>query len=398
MEYNFDEVIDRRGTGSFKWDGVEFVFGDKDVLPMWVADMDFRIAKPITDAILNRAGHDIYGYTIVPDSLVEAIIQRLKAKYNWVVRPEWLVFTPGVVPALYTAVKALTSIGDSVLVQEPVYYPFFHAIRDNGAHIVSNDLKLEGDRYEIDFEDLESKFLPKKALLPEPSRVKVMILCNPHNPVGRVFTREELIKVGEIVIKNGAVVISDEIHSEIIYKGHKHIPFASISEEFANNSITCISASKTFNLAGLETSIIIIPNEKIREKFLEAKGRIFSTPNAFGLVATEAAFRYGDEWLSQLLEYLEDNLNFLTEYVERRIPEVKVILPEGTYLAWLDFRALGMDEHTLSDFLRKKAKVGLDDGYVFGKSGRGFARLNFACPRATLEEGLRRIEKAVSSL
>jgi len=398
VKYNFDEVVDRRGTGSFKWDGVELVFGDKDVLPMWVADMDFRIVKPITDAILNRAEHDIYGYTIVPNSLVDAVIQRLKAKYNLVVRPEWLVFTPGVVPALYTVVKALTSIGDSVLVQEPVYYPFFHAIRDNGAHIVSNDLKLEGDHYEINFEDLESKFLPKKALLPEPSRVKAMILCNPHNPVGRVFTKEELIKVGEIAIKNGAVVISDEIHSEIIYKGHKHIPFASISEEFANNSITCISASKTFNLAGLETSIIIIPNEKIRAKFLEAKGRIFSTPNAFGLVATEAAFRYGEEWLSQLLEYLEDNLNFLMEYVERRIPEVKVIRPEGTYLAWLDFRALGMDEYTLSDFLRKKSKVGLDDGYVFGKSGRGFARLNFACPRATLEEGLRRIEKAVSSL
>ncbi|MGB9793982.1 MAG: MalY/PatB family protein [Caldisericum exile] len=398
MKYNFDEVVNRIGTASYKWDGVKFIFQDSDVLPMWVADMDFKIAKPITDAIRKRAEHEIYGYTVVPDSLVEATIDRLKRKYNWDVKPEWLVFTPGVVPALYTAVKTFASPGDSVLVQEPVYYPFFHAIRDNGAHVVSSDLKLVNGHYEIDFEDLEKKFLPKPGLTPTPARVRAMIMSNPHNPVGRVFNRKELEKIGEIVLRHGAVMISDEIHCEIVYKGHKHIPFATISKEFQENSITCMSASKTFNLAGLETSVIIIPNERIRARFIEAKGRILSTPNAFGLVAMEAAFRYGDEWLSQLLEYLEENINFLMDFVKKRIPNVKVIRPEGTYLAWLDFRELGLDEHELSEFLRKKAKVGLDDGYIFGESGKGFARLNFATPRVILEEGLRRIEKAVKEI
>ncbi|BAL80666.1 MalY/PatB family protein [Caldisericum exile] len=398
MKYNFDEVVERIGTASYKWDGVKMIFGDSNVLPMWVADMDFKIAKPITDAILKRAEHEIYGYTTVPDSLIEAVIERLKRKYDWDVKPEWLVFTPGVVPALYTAVKAFATIGDSVLVQEPVYYPFFHAIRDNGAHIVSSDLKLVDDHYEIDFDDLERKFLPRQGLTPTPQRIRAMIMSNPHNPVGRVFTKEELERIGEIVLKHDAVMISDEIHCEIVYKGHKHIPFATISKEFRDNSITCMSASKTFNLAGLETSFVIIPSDKLRARFIEAKGRILSTPNAFGLVAMEAAFRCGDEWLSQLLEYLEENLNFLKDFVEKRIPKVKVIKPEGTYLAWLDFRELGMNEFELSEFLRKKALVGLDDGYIFGESGKGFARLNFATPRVILEEGLRRIEKAIKEI
>ncbi|MEM3473766.1 MAG: MalY/PatB family protein, partial [archaeon] len=398
MKYNFDEVVERRNTGSFKWDGVELVFGSSDVLPMWVADMDFKVAKPITDALRKRTEHEVYGYTMVPDSLVQAVVDRVKRKYNWEISPEWLIFTPGVVPALYTAVKAFSSPGDSVLIQEPVYYPFFHAIRDNGAHIVSSDLKLVNGRYQVDFEDLESKFKLQPGLIPTSPRIKAMIMSNPHNPVGRVFTKEELIKIGEIAIKNDAVIISDEIHCEIVYKGNKHTPFASISKEFSERSVTCMSASKTFNLAGLETSVVIIPNKKLRDRFIEAKGRMYSTPNAFGLVAMEAAFRYGDEWLEQLLEYLEGNLNFLVDYVEKRIPKVKVIKPEGTYLAWLDFRELGMDGPTLGKFLREKAKVGLDDGYFFGKSGEGFARLNFACPRSILEEGLRRIEKAVKGL
>jgi len=398
MKYNFDKVINRRNTASLKWDAVHDIFGDKDVLPMWIADMDFEVARPITDAILKRAEHAIYGYTTIPESLIDAVIERIKSKFNWDVKPEWLIFTPGTVSALYITIKAITSIGDSVLVQEPVYYPFFSAIRDNGAHIVSNDLKLVNYHYEIDFDYLEDKFLGKDGIFTGSNRIKAMILCNPHNPVGRVYTKEELTKIGEILIKNEVVVISDEIHCEIVYTGHRHIPFASISEEFADNSITLISGSKTFNIAGLETSIIIIPNKKLRRRFIEAKGKLLSNPNPFGLVATEAAFRYGDDWLSQLLEYLEGNLKFLMDYVEKRIPKVKVIKPEGTYLAWLDFRELGMDKYTLSEFLRKNAKVGLDDGYIFGKSGEGFARLNFACPRSILEEGLRRIEKAVKEI
>lgn len=401
MKYDFDEVVDRRGTDCYKWDASELLFGDKDIIPMWVADMDFKIAKPITEALRKRTEHEIYGYTMPSQSLIEAVVERMQKKYNWLIEPEWVVFTPGVVPALNAAVKAFTSPGDSVVVQEPVYYPFFSAIKDNGAHIASNDLKLINGHYEIDFEDLEKKFGPQPGTLPitsMPSRAKAMILCNPHNPVGRVWTKEELIKMGEIAISNDAVVISDEIHCELLFKGYKHIPFASISEEFKQHSIVCMAPSKTFNLAGLETSVIIIPNEKLRNKFNEAKGSFLQTPNTFGLVAMEAAFRYGDEWLEQLLEYIQENLEFLMDYFEKRIPKIKVIKPEGTYLVWLDCRELGMDAMALNNFMNRKAKVGLDDGYLFGTSGAGFERINIACPRSLLEEGLKRIENAVNSL
>ncbi len=397
MKYDFDRVINRKGTASLKWDGTKSIFGRDDILPLWVADMDFQVAKPITDAIKKRVEHGIFGYTTEWESLKEAVAERVKRKYAWEIKPEWIVFTPGVVSAVSTAVKAFTHTGDEVILQTPAYYPFYWAIQKNGCIVSDNPLKFENGRYKMDFENLASKFLPHDDIKHTPSRVKAAILCSPHNPTGRVWTKKELEKFGEIVSENGAIVISDEIHCEIVYDGHKHTPFASISKEFEQNSITCMSPSKTFNLAGLAASSIIIPNDSIRKKFLEAtEDRIMGSVNVLGLVAMEAAYRYGDEWLNQMLTYLKGNLEFLKKYVKERIPQIKVVEPEGTYLVWMNFRALGMNKKELHDFLINKARVGLDDGYFFGKNGEGFERINIACPRSVLKEALMRIEKAIN--
>ncbi|MEA3313485.1 MAG: MalY/PatB family protein [Caldisericota bacterium] len=398
MKYNFDKIIDRKNTGSWKWDTTELIFGSDAVLPMWVADMDFPIAKPIIDALKKRIDHGIFGYTMPWDSLIKAVVDRVEQKYNWKIEPEWIVFTPGVIPAIYSAIKAFTHPGDDVILQGPVYYPFWDAIKDNGCNVSNNQLKLVNTHYEMNFEDLEKKFAPRPEMIPSPPRARMMILCNPHNPVGRVWSKKELKKAGEIVLKHDAIVISDEIHCELLLTNSTHTPFATISKEFEQHSITCMAPSKTFNLAGLEASSIIIPNEDLRNKFNIAKEGITLDPNALGLVALEAAYRNGDEWLSQLLDYLRGNLEFLMKYFEEKIPQVKVAKPEGTYLVWLDFRKLGMNNEKLSAFLRQKAKVGLDDGYLFGPSGSGFERINIACPRSILKEGLKRIEKAINNL
>lgn len=387
MKYDFDRIIERHNTGSAKWDCVEAVFGTKDVLPMWVADMDFPVAAPITAALRKRTEHDIYGYSQASPSVIEAVVNRMKRKYDWKVDPEWVVFTPGVVPALNAAVKAFTRPGDEVILQGPVYHPFWSAITANGCRVANNELKLTGGRYEIDFKDLESKSCSPK--------VKLMLLCHPHNPVGRVWSREELSRMGEIVLKNNAVMVSDEIHCELLFRGFRHVPFAAVSAEFEQNCLVCMAPSKTFNLAGLGASTIIIPNKKLRDRFCAAKYGFMPGPNIFGLVALEAAYRYGDEWLEQVLEYLEGNLEFLMKYFVEKIPDIKVIKPEGTYLVWLDCRKLGMDAASLKSFLIETAKVGLEDGTIFGAGGAGFQRMNIACPRTTLKEALKNIEQAV---
>ncbi len=397
MRYDFNRVADRSNTNCSKWSAVESIFGDKDVIPMWVADMDFPIAKPITEALRKRTEHEIYGYTQPYSSVIEAVTDRMRLKFGWEVKPEWIVFTPGVIPALHAAIKAFTHSGDEVIIQGPVYHPFWSAITDNGCSVVNNQLKLNNGHYEIDFEDLESKFHPRIwGMRPSTSRIKMMILCNPHNPVGRVWSKSELTRMGEIVIRNDAIMVSDEIHCELLFRGFEHVPFASISEEFEQHCIVCMAPSKTFNLAGLGASSIIIPNTKLRDRFTAARTGIMPRPNIFGLVALEAAYRYGDEWLDQILEYLQGNLDFLLEYFEERIPKIKVIKPEGTYLVWLDCRKLGMDVMSLRTFMREKAKVGLDDGHIFGSSGAGFQRMNIACPRATLNEAMKRIEQAAN--
>ncbi len=398
MIYNFDLAADRSNTNCAKWSSVESIFGDKDVLPMWVADMDFPIAKPITEALRKRTEHEIYGYTQPYSSVIEAVTGRMKRKLGWEVKPEWIVFTPGVIPALHGAIKAFTHPGDEIIIQGPVYHPFWAAITDNGCSAVNNQLKLNNGHYEIDFEDLKSKFRPRVwGMRPSASRIKMMILCNPHNPVGRVWSKSELTRMGEIIIRNDTLMVSDEIHCELLFRGFEHVPFASISEEFEQHCIVFMAPSKTFNLAGLGASSIIIPNAKLRDKFTAARTGIMPRPNIFGLVALEAAYRYGDEWLDQILEYLQGNLDFLLEYFEERIPKIKVIKPEGTYLVWLDCRELGMDAMGLRAFMREKAKVGLDDGHIFGSSGVGFQRMNIACPRATLNEALKRIERAANA-
>jgi cystathionine beta-lyase len=397
MKYDFDRVIDRANSDSSKWN-VRSVFGSSDIIPMWVADMDFPIARPITQALQKRAEHEVYGYAYARPSLVEAIVQRMHKRYGWKIEPEWIIFTPGVVPALNVAVRAFTHMGDEVIIQDPVYHPFWSAIEQSGCCVASNPLKLADGRYELDLDDLEAKFAPKQGMRRGPSRARMMILCNPHNPIGRVWRREELTAVGKIILEHEAVMVSDEVHCELLFKGHTHVPFATISREFEQNCVVCQAGSKTFNLAGLGASTIFIPNARLRNAFNAARAGILPQPDVFGLVALEAAYRDGDDWLGQVLAYLQANLEFMMTYVKERIPKLSIIKPEGTYLVWLDCRRLGMDNLALRAFFREQAKVGFDDGYIFGPAGAGFERVNIACPRSILAEALHRIEQAVNNL
>ncbi|MCR4393657.1 MAG: pyridoxal phosphate-dependent aminotransferase [Dehalococcoidales bacterium] len=398
MKYDFDQICDRRNTNCAKWDGVKAIFGREDIIPMWVADMDFPVATPIVEALKKRAEHPFYGYTQVGQGIIESVVERMERKFNWKIQPEWVVLTPGVVPALNVAIRSVSHAGDEIILQPPVYYPFFPAVTGSGCQIVYNPLKLVNGQYEIDFTDLEKRFHTRAGMHPVASRIKAIVLCNPQNPVGRLWSKEELIRLGEIAIRHGAIVISDEIHCEILFKGYRHIPFAAISEEFAANSIVCMAPSKTFSLAGLEASSIIIPDKRLRDNFNNIRAGILPGPNLFGLTALEAAYRYGDEWLEQVLDYLQANLDFLLDYFEKKIPEIKVIKPQGTYLVWLDCRGLGFDDMGLRAFMREKARLGLDDGFLFGPGGSGFQRMNIACPRSILEEALNRLEAAVKEL
>ncbi|MBU2648424.1 pyridoxal phosphate-dependent aminotransferase [bacterium] len=382
--YDFDRVISRKNTDCAKWDAAPAIFGETEIIPMWVADMDLPVARPITEAILKRAEHEFYGYPAqLPKSAAAAVVARMKKKFNWEIDPGWIVLTPGVVPALYAAVKAFTVPGDYVVHQDPVYYPFWSVIQNNGCQVANNALQLAGDQYEVDFDDLQAKFEPIQQMVPLPQRTRMMILCNPHNPVGRVWTEKELRRMGDIVVGNGAIMVSDEIHCELLFNGHRHVPFATLSPEFEQNSLVCMAASKTFNLAGLDASVIIIPNRGLRERFNQAKKGMMPSGNIFGVVALEAAFTRGDEWLEQVLDYLQGNLEFLAGYFETYIPKIRVIKPQGTYLVWLDCRGLGLSSRKLMTFMNRTARVGLDHGYVFGPSGEGFERMNHAYPVIT---------------
>ncbi len=390
MKYNFNNVIERRKTNSAKWDAVERLYGDKDVLPMWVADMDFQTPPKVIEALKKQAEHGIFGYTYKPPSYYQPFLDWMERRHGWKIKPGWLTYSPGVVTALNICVLALTQPGDKVILQPPVYYPFFRVVLNNGRQVVNNPLKLKNGRYFMDFDDLEKR---------AGSRTRVMIISSPHNPVGRSWEKEELARLGEFCLKKDIVLISDEVHSDLIYPGHKHIPTASISDELALKTITCVAPSKTFNLAGLKTSVIIIPNPKLRRRFNIMLSNLgIGMDNSFGLVAFESAYRYGEDWLEELLEYLNQNLEYALKYFGGKIPAIKVIKPEATYLLWLDCRELGFDDEGLKEFMTRKAKVGLDDGPPFGPGGQGFQRMNIACPRATLEEGLKRIEKAVRDL
>lgn len=387
MQHDFDRVWNRKNSYSMKWDGVEALYGEADLWPMWVADMDFKAPKPVIDAIKKQAEHGIFGYTVRPESYDEAVVAWFEKRHCFTVQKDWLVFSPGVVPALHMIVETFTNPGDKIIIQPPVYYPFFDAVKKNGRTLVENPLAFDGERYTIDFADLEQKLK---------TGVRLLIFCSPHNPVGRVWTRGELHTLGELCMKHDVLIVSDEVHCDLVLFGHRHIPFASLSERFAAQSITCTAPSKTFNLAGLQASNIIIPNEKYRRTFQAAvRNWHLDYSNSFAVPASEAAYRYGEAWLEQLIEYVEGNVTFLTSFIAERMPQIKVVPPEGTYLVWLDFRALGLNAKELRTFLRTQAKVALNDGTIFGASGEGFARINVACPRRTLEEGLKRIERAV---
>ncbi|MCP4396235.1 MAG: putative C-S lyase [bacterium] len=391
MKYDFDRAIERRGTSSYKWDLTEKLVGEKDALPLWVADMDFQSPVPVIHALRQRVEHGIFGYTTVPDSCYETIIKWMERRHGWEIKQEWIVFTAGIVPAFFWTVKAYTSPGDEVLVQPPVYYPFFKAVTTNGCRLVENELRYHNGKYEIDFDDLEQK-------LASP-RTKVFIFCSPHNPVGRVWTREELDRLAKLCLKHEVILCSDEIHSDLIFQGARHIPSAMLSEESARNTVTCMAANKTFNIAGLSTGFTIVPDRKLRNDFFRARESTgVNMQNIFGILATEVAYSEGEEWLEQLLEYLQGNLEFLSRFFEDRIPKIRVVKPEGCFLAWLDCRELGMNDIDLKNFMLQDAKVWLNDGPVFGKGGSGFQRVNFACPRTILTEALTRIEKAVNEL
>ena len=390
MSFNFDEVIDRKNTGSVKWDFYGEVFSGKDLLPMWVADMDFRVPEAVIEAVIKKAQHGIYGYTEGFDSYYQAIINWVKRRHNWKIKKEWIFDCPGVVPAMHWAVRTFTHPGDKVILQSPVYYPFFKAIKNGGCQVVNNPLKLDNSKYSMDFADLESKI---------DSRVKMFILCHPHNPGGIVWSKEELTRLGEICIKNDIIVISDEIHGDLVLSGNKHIPFAAISEDFAMNTITCIAPSKTFNIAGLQASSVIIANPKLQKEFkIILENNAVSEPNIFALTALEAAYNHGDEWLDNLIKYIEENHKLVEDFIAAKIPKLKVIKAQATYLAWIDCRALGMDTTTLEKFVEKEAKLALTQGYVFGEGGEGFVRINLGCPRSVVQEALQRLKKAVDTL
>lgn len=388
MKVDFDQAIDRRNTNSAKWDLVKTLFGDEDILPMWVADMDFNTAPCVVEALEKHARLGIFGYATRPQSYQDAIVDWVLRRHGWEIRPEWLTYSPGVVTALNLCILAFSRPGDRIIIQPPVYYPFARSIISNGRRVENNPLTGDGRRYRMNVEDLENKKV---------DRTPLMILCSPHNPVGRVWEKEELARVGEFCIKNDIILVSDEIHSDLVFEGSKHVPTASISEEIAQRTITCIAPSKTFNLAGLKTSVIIIPNRKIRERYNTLLQNLaLGADNTFGLVALEAAYRQGDEWLDALLVYLNANIDFAVEYFREKIPKIKVIRPEGTYLMWLDCRALGLESKALDAFMREKAKIWLDDGPMFGTGGEGFQRMNIACPRSTLIQALERIKTAVN--
>lgn len=386
---DFDTVINRKGTDCLKYDFALRRGKPENVLPLWVADMDFKTSSLVLDEIRNKVEHGIFGYTESRESYFEAVAGWMKEMHDWEVNPRWLRKTPGVVFALAMAVKAYTNPGDYVLIQQPVYYPFQEVIVDNDRNMASNDLVPDEDgKYHIDFEDFEKQIIDHN--------IHLFLFCSPHNPVSRVWTKEELTKIGEICLKHDVIVVSDEIHEDLVFGGHRHQVFAAISEKFADISITCTSPAKTFNLAGLQISNIFIPNGKLRVKFrrqVAAAG--YSQLNTIGIAACEAAYRYGKTWYRAMLEYVEANIAFVREFLKTELPEITMTEPEGTYLIWLNFRKLGLSEEELNDLVTNKANLWLDSGAIFGKTGEGFERINVACPRSTLRQALLQLKGAI---
>ncbi|NOU61029.1 pyridoxal phosphate-dependent aminotransferase [Marinifilum sp. JC070] len=390
MKYNFDEIVNRKNTNSVKYDKLDQYFGKEDLLPFWVADTDFNVPDCISDAIIKRAEHAIYGYSFRGDECNESVKNWLKNRHDWAVEDEWVSSSPGVVTGLSLLLMSLTEKGDRIAVQPPVYHPFFHVVNDMERTLVHNPLIRTENSYEMDFEHLE--MLAKEGL-------KAIIISNPHNPVGRVWTKQELNQLGDLACKYDFLILSDEIHQDLIYKKYKHTILASLSEEFAQRTITCIAPSKTFNVAGLASSVIIIPNQKLKEKYEQLLNAMhLHSGNLFGHIAMQAGYEHGAEWLEQLMDYLQGNVDLVRDFLEKNIPEIKLVEPEATYLLWLDCRELGISSEKLNQILINEAGLALNKGTTFGKEGNGYMRLNIGCPKSMLTEGLNILKHTVNQI
>ena len=388
MGFDFDTVVNRKGTNSLKYDFSKERGKPEDILPLWVADMDFPTAPPILERLEKTVRHGIFGYSEGKEDYFQAVSGWYREHFQWEVERKWLVKTPGVVFAIAAAIRAFTKEGDSILLQQPVYYPFREAIIDNKRNLVNSPLQMVNGHYEIDFDDFERKI--------KENHVKMFLLCSPHNPGGRVWKEWELRKIGDICVENDVIVVSDEIHSDFVWEDHKHLIFSSLSPEYAQRTITCTSPSKTFNLAGLQISNIFIPNQKMRRAFRQQMAAVgYSQVGIMGLVAGQAAYEKGEEWLLAVKDYIWDNFLFLKEYIEKYMPQIHVIVPEGTYLVWLDFRDLGLTENEREKMIVHKARLWLDSGVMFGEDGEGFERINIACPRKILERALEQLREAL---
>lgn len=387
---NFDERIERKHTDCTKWDRANPRIKE-DTLAMWVADMDFKSPQPILDGLMKRVQHGVFGYTFVSDEYRQAVKDYMLRRHDWKIEKDWIVPLCGIVTAIKVAVNAYSDEGDAIIIQKPVYYPFDQCIELNHRKKVTNPVIFKDGKYSIDFEDFEQKIIEH--------HVKLYILCNPYNPIGKVWTKEELYRIGMICKKHGVKIISDEIHHDFVYGNHKHIPFYEVDESFKDLAIICTSPSKTFNLAGLQASNIIIKDPDMKERYLETAKRYgVQEPNLLGLEACKIAYTKCDDWLDEMLHYVEENFNYMDQFLKERLPQIHLIKPQGLYLAWVDFRALNMTNEQLETFMLEKANVWLDEGYVFGQEGSGFERFNLACPRSVLKEALERIEKAIKQI
>lgn len=386
----FDQVINRKKTDSVKWDYTKRIFGVEDVLPMWVADMDFQAPEEVIDALHTRVDHGIFGYTMPGSKMEEAVKNWLKSRHSWEIDPKTITYSPGIVTAISMAIHAFTTSEDKIVVQPPVYYPFFEIAQKHKREVLYNQLLLnENFRYEIDFNDLEEKLSDE--------RTKLFILCNPHNPSGRVWSKEELTKIGDLCIKHNVLIISDDIHSDLLLFGNQYTPIASIRKDIANQTITCIAPSKTFNLAGLQASILLIPNDSLKRRYNEVQ-QLFGVMgiNTLGADAMQAAYEHGSNWLDELIQYLQENVLLIEEYLMNHLPQVKIMRPESTYLVWIDVRSLNKSDKELQELLLNKGKLALHIGSKFGKNGEGFLRINIACPKETLLDGLKRLKIALT--
>ena len=388
--WNFDEPVNREGTNCIKYDLREETFGVKDVIPMWVADMDFNTPDFIVDSLRNRLNHEIYGYSLRPPEYFLSIVEWLKVRHNWSIEKEWISYCPGIVPALNFATLAFTRPGDGIVVQPPVYFPFFSAVELHGRKLVYNSLSEDDGKWVMDYNSLISSI---------DGNTKMIIISNPHNPIGRVWTPDELTTLADICLKNNILILSDEIHCDLILPGFTHTPIASLSEKIAGITITCIAPSKTFNLAGLSTSSVIISNPVLRKSFNRIVDNLHvGNGNIFGTTASIAAYSQGHQWLDALLDYIDHNIEFVVDYCRKMIPEIVPVPPEATYMIWLDCRKFGMTGKELQNFFVTKAGVGMNEGSTFGPGGEGFMRMNLAATHQTVIKAMEQIEKAVAGL